>query len=40
MTSVFDRAENILGKGENAGNSIFSFSKNIFKWPLFQGHLK
>ena len=26
--SVFDRVENIVGKGENAG---FSFSHNVFK---------
>ena len=31
------RIENIVGKGENAGTSIFSFSCNVFKSILFQG---
>ena len=26
-----DRLENIVGKGENAGNQHFSFSHNVFK---------
>ena len=34
MISVFDRVENIVGKGENAG---FSFSLNVFKNVTFQG---
>ena len=34
------RVENIVGKGENAGTSIFSFSHNVFKSPLFRGCLK
>ena len=37
MTSVFDIVENIVEKGENAGNSIFSFSHNVFKRLLSQG---
>ena len=28
---VFNRTENILGQGENAGYSIFSFSHNVLK---------
>ena len=28
------RVETIVGKGENAGTSIFSFSHNVFKRPL------
>ena len=31
------RAENIVGKGENAGYSIFSFSYNVFKSPSYWG---
>ena len=38
--SVFDREENILGKGENAGTSIFSFSQSVSKSHVFQGHKK
>ena len=34
---VFDSVENIVGKGENAGYSIFSFSYNVFKMHLSQG---
>ena len=38
ITSLSDTAENFVGKGENAGfTSIFSFSHNVFKSPLFQG---
>ena len=33
---VFDSVENIVGKGENAGYSIFSFS-HVFKMHLRQG---
>ena len=36
----FGRVENILGKGENAGTCIFSFSQNIFKSLLPEGCLK
>ena len=32
---VFDRVENILGKGEIACTSNFSFSHNVFKRLLF-----
>ena len=45
MISVFDPVENIVGQGENAGyhgwrlvTSIFSFSHDVFKSFLFQGH--
>ena len=31
MISVFDREENIVGKGEIACTSHFSFSHNVFK---------
>ena len=31
IISVFDRVENIVGKGEIAGTSNFSFSHNVFK---------
>ena len=31
MISVFDRVENIVGKGEIACTSNFSFSHNVFK---------
>ena len=30
MISTFDRVENIMEKGENAGSSILSFSHNGF----------
>ena len=33
--SVFDRVENIVGKGEIAGTSNFSFSHNVFKKASF-----
>ena len=39
MISVFDREENIVGKGVNAGTIIFSFSHNIFKRLLSWGLL-
>ena len=38
----FDRAENIIRKGENAGNqhtSILSFSKNLSKGRLHKAEL-
>ena len=31
---VLGMVENTLGKGENAGTSIFSFSQNVFKMIL------
>ena len=34
--SVFDRVENIVGKGEIACTSNFSFSHNVFKMLLSQ----
>ena len=37
MIYVLDRVEKIVGKGENAGNSIFSFSHSVFKSLLDQG---
>ena len=36
IISVFDRVENIVGKGEIACTSNFSFSYNVFKKPLSQ----
>ena len=38
MISTFDRVENIVGKGENAG--IFSFFHNVSKWRLSQSRYK
>ena len=38
IISVFDRAENIVGKGEIACTSNFSFSHNVYKRLLFQTH--
>ena len=40
IISVFDRVENIVGKGEIACTSNFSFSHNVFKRILSQRHLK
>ena len=37
MISLNDRAENILGKGENADYQHFLLSQNVFKRLLFQG---
>ena len=34
---ISQRVENILGKGENAGTSIFSFSQNVYKSPFHTG---
>ena len=39
LTSVFDRVENIVGKGENAGQTAFfpfptMFSKGFFHWVV------
>ena len=36
IVSVFDRVENIVGKGEIACTSNFSFSYNVFKRLLTQ----
>ena len=36
MTSLFDKQENILRKGEKLVTSIISFSHNVFKSSLFQ----
>ena len=35
LVSVFDRIENIVGKGENAGYKHFSFSHYVFKGFFF-----
>ena len=40
IISVFDRVENIVGKGEIACTSNFSFSLDVFKNLLFQRHQK
>ena len=40
LISVFDRVENIMGKGEIACTSNFSFSHNVFKKLLSQRHQK
>ena len=37
---VFDRVENIVGKGEIAGTSNFSFSKDVFNRLLSQTRQK
>ena len=34
---VFERVENIVGKGENAGEQHFLLSHNVFKMILLQG---
>ena len=34
---VLGRVENIVGKGENAGYKLFSFSHNVFKRLLSKG---
>ena len=36
IVSAFDRVENIVGKGEIACTSNFSFSQNVFKRLLSQ----
>ena len=36
IISVFDRVENIVGKGEIACTSNFPFSHNVLKWLLSQ----
>ena len=40
IISVFDRVENIVGKGEIACTSNFSFSHNVFKRILCQTRQK
>ena len=40
IISVFDRVENIVGKGEIACTSNFSFSHNVFKRLLSQTRQK
>ena len=40
IISVSDRVENIVGKGEIACTSNFSFSHNVFKRLLSQRHQK
>ena len=40
IISVFDRVENIVGKGEIACKSNFSFSNNVFKRFLSQTRQK
>ena len=40
IISVFDRVENIVGKGEIACTSNFSFSHNVFKEFLFKRRQK
>ena len=40
IISVFDRVENIVGKGEIACTSNFSFSHDVFKWLLSQRRQK
>ena len=40
VISVFDRVENIVGKGEIACTSNFSFSHNVFKRLLSQRRQK
>ena len=37
IISVFDRVENIVGKGEIAYTSNFSISNNVFKTLLSKG---
>ena len=37
MAFVFDRVENVVGNGENAGYQVFSFSDNVFKRLLTLG---
>ena len=40
IVSVFERVENIVGKGEIACTSNFSFSHHVFKRLLSQRHQK
>ena len=37
VVPVFDKAKNIVGKGENAGYQHFSFTHNVFKRLLSKG---
>ena len=36
--SISDWEENIKENGENAGTSIFSFFRNVYKSLLLEGH--
>ena len=40
LNFVLGRVENIVGKGENAGYHILSFSYNVFKRLISQGRKK
>ena len=40
MIFVFDRIENIVAKGENAGNQHFLFFPQCFQKPFYSGLLK
>ena len=40
MISLSDRAENIVGKGENAGYHHFLFFPQCFQKPSISGSLK
>ena len=40
MISVFDRVENIVGKGENAGNQHFLLFPQCFQKASFLGSLE
>ena len=40
MISVFDRVENIVGKGENAGYQHFLLSPQCFQKPSLSWKLK
>ena len=40
IISIFDRIENIVGKGENAGNQHFLLFPQCFQKPSFPGLLK
>ena len=36
MIYVFDRVENIVGRGENAGYQHFLLFHNVFESPVYQ----
>ena len=38
--SVFDRVENIVGKGENVGSQHFLLFQQCFQTPFFSGSFK
>ena len=40
IISVFDRAESIVGKGENTANKHFLLFRQCFQKPTFSGLLK